>query len=165
MIIAYQLCARRRATARWTLSQRRRGRLGGPGGGGGNRAVAVARARAMKVKRDKSVRRRMTMYSHVFGFREPYRVLCDGNFLQVDRHMTNHCNYWLTCNLVSKQAALDVKMFLKDALPKCLLGPCNPMVSNCIRGELRKIGDAVSGASLIAKRFTCIRCACQVSSR
>jgi hypothetical protein len=27
----------------------------------------------------------MAMYSHVFGIREPYRVLCDGNFLQVKR--------------------------------------------------------------------------------
>ena len=57
----------------------------------------------MKVKRDKSVRRRMAMYSHVFGIREPYRVLCDGNFLQVksaesqvvgvgpDTHLTIDC--------------------------------------------------------------------------
>ena len=37
----------------------------------------------MKVKKDKVVRRRMAMYCHVFGFREPYRVICDGNFLQV----------------------------------------------------------------------------------
>eukprot|EP00292_Cryptomonas_paramecium_P015484 CAMPEP_0113698352 /NCGR_PEP_ID=MMETSP0038_2-20120614/22661_1 /TAXON_ID=2898 /ORGANISM="Cryptomonas paramecium" /LENGTH=136 /DNA_ID=CAMNT_0000621503 /DNA_START=164 /DNA_END=570 /DNA_ORIENTATION=- /assembly_acc=CAM_ASM_000170 len=35
------------------------------------------------------------------------------------------------------------------------------MVTNCIRNELRKIGDAVSGASLIAKRFQCVRCSCQ----
>ncbi len=60
------------------------------------------------------------------------------------------------------QAALNAKMFLKESLPKMLLGSCNLMVSNCIRDELKKIGDTVSGASLIAKRFTCIRCACEV---
>jgi len=37
----------------------------------------------MKPKRAKAVRRRMAMYCHTFGFREPYRVLVDGNFIQV----------------------------------------------------------------------------------
>ena len=40
----------------------------------------------------KKVRKSMAMYTHVFGFRTPYRVLCDGNFLQ---------------------AALDMKLFVK----------------------------------------------------
>ena len=37
----------------------------------------------MKVKQGKKTRKSMAMYTHVFGFRAPYRVLCDGNFLQV----------------------------------------------------------------------------------
>jgi len=40
----------------------------------------------------KKTRKSMAMYTHVFGFRTPYRVLCDGNFLQ---------------------AALDMKLFVK----------------------------------------------------
>ena len=56
-------------------------------------------------------------------------------------------------------------MFLKEELPKVMQAPCNPMVTNCIREELRKIGEDVSGASLIAKRFTCIRCTCKVAIR
>mmetsp|Transcript_3583 Transcript_3583/g.9028 ORF Transcript_3583/g.9028 Transcript_3583/m.9028 type:complete len:269 (+) Transcript_3583:266-1072(+) len=94
----------------------------------------------MKVKRDKAVRRRMQMLKNAFGFAKPYKVICDGNFLK---------------------AALDVKMFIKEELPKVLQAPCNPVVSNCIRTELRKIGDEVSGASLIAKRFMCMRCQCE----
>ena len=94
----------------------------------------------MKVKQGKKTRKSMAMYQHVFGFRTPYRVLCDGNFLQ---------------------AALDMKLFVKDLLPKTLLGPCVPVVSKCIRGELQQLGDAVSGASLVAKRFECVRCTCE----
>ena len=73
----------------------------------------------MKVKQGKKTRKSMAMYQHVFGFRTPYRVLCDGNFLQ---------------------AALDMKLFVKDLLPKTLLGPCVPVVSKCIRGELQQLG-------------------------
>jgi len=40
----------------------------------------------------KKTRKSMAMYTHVFGFRTPYRVLCDGTFLQ---------------------AALDMKLFVK----------------------------------------------------
>ena len=85
----------------------------------------------MKVKQGKKTRKSMAMYTHVFGFRTPYRVLCDGNFLQ---------------------AALDMKLFVKDLLPKTLLGPCVPVVSKCIRAELSHIGDAVSGRLGRAKR-------------
>ena len=93
----------------------------------------------MKFKQGKKTRKCMAMYKHVFGFHTPYRVLCDGNFLQ---------------------AALEMKLFVKDLLPKTLLGPCVPVVSKCIRGELQQLGDAVSGATLVAKRFECIRCTC-----
>jgi hypothetical protein len=39
----------------------------------------------MKIKRDKAIKRRMTILSNTFGFKKPYKILCDGNFLQV-RH-------------------------------------------------------------------------------
>mmetsp|Transcript_30613 Transcript_30613/g.73550 ORF Transcript_30613/g.73550 Transcript_30613/m.73550 type:complete len:257 (-) Transcript_30613:173-943(-) len=97
----------------------------------------------MKAKKNKAIRKALNMYDQAFGFHRPYRVLCDGNFLH---------------------AALDFKIFLKEALPAYLQGPCIPVVTNCIRAELRLIGDDVSGASLIAKRFQCIRCACEGSS-
>ncbi len=38
---------------------------------------------------------------------------------------------------MSPQAALDFKIFLKEALPKYLQGACIPVVTNCIRAELR----------------------------
>ncbi|KAJ1479812.1 Fcf1-domain-containing protein [Baffinella frigidus] len=93
----------------------------------------------MKPKRAKAVRKRMASYCHTFGFKEPYRVLCDGNFIQ---------------------AALDFKLYLKEHMPKALIGRCNMVTSNCIRAELKSLGDDVSGASLVAKRFECIRCKC-----
>jgi hypothetical protein len=37
----------------------------------------------MKIKRDKAIKRRMTILGNTFGFKKPYKVLCDGNFLQV----------------------------------------------------------------------------------
>jgi len=85
--------------------------------------------RGPQFKQGKKTRKSMAMYTHVFGFRTPYRVLCDGNFLQ---------------------AALDMKLFVKDLLPKTLLGPCVPVVSKCIRAELSHIGDAVSGVRALA---------------
>ena len=86
--------------------------------------------RGPQFKQGKKTRKSMALYTHVFGFRTPYRVLCDGNFLQ---------------------AALDMKLFVKDLLPKTLLGPCVPVVSKCIRAELSHIGDAVSGACALAQ--------------
>jgi len=41
-------------------------------------------------------------------------------------------------SIIMSQAALEVKMFLKEELPKVMSAPCNPMVSNCIREELRR---------------------------
>lgn len=39
----------------------------------------------MKFKRAKKTKRNMGIYCHTFGFRAPYQVVCDGNFLQVAR--------------------------------------------------------------------------------
>ena len=39
----------------------------------------------MKFKRAKKTKRNMGIYCHSFGFRAPYQVILDGNFLQVAR--------------------------------------------------------------------------------
>jgi hypothetical protein len=38
------------------------------------------------------------------------------------------------------QAALDFKLYLKEDLPKAILGRINLVTSNCVRAELRRCG-------------------------
>lgn len=56
----------------------------------------------MRFKRAKQVKRNMAIYSNSFGFRQPYQVILDGNFIQVARQ--------------------NAKV-LDDALPRFLDGP------------------------------------------
>ena len=132
-----------------------------------------------KNAREKQVRRRMHVLQYNFGFEKPYKVLCDGNFLQVrgppqtrgtlDARLgrtrgregrregekgrgyrerwgkEGGCGWHVVQEIdlgwpsfIMSQAALEVKMFLKEELPKVMSAPCNPMVSNCIREELRR---------------------------
>ncbi|TPX67536.1 hypothetical protein SpCBS45565_g03684 [Spizellomyces sp. 'palustris'] len=92
----------------------------------------------MKVKRQKTNKRHISVYGHSFGFREPYQVLVDGNFIAVALHMRT-----------------DVR----DALPKVLTGTAKPMTTSCVQAELRALGSDFTGASLNAKRFERRRCA------
>lgn len=38
-----------------------------------------------KLKRQKNNKRNMNIYTHTFGFRQPYQVIADGNFIHVAR--------------------------------------------------------------------------------
>ncbi|RWW84809.1 hypothetical protein BHE74_00006565, partial [Ensete ventricosum] len=46
-----------------------------------------SRAAAMRVKKQKRHRKAVRFYSACFGFREPYKVLCDGTFIH---HLLHH---------------------------------------------------------------------------
>ncbi|KND03285.1 rRNA-binding ribosome biosynthesis protein UTP23 [Spizellomyces punctatus DAOM BR117] len=92
----------------------------------------------MKVKRQKTNKRHISVYTHSFGFREPYQVLVDGNFIAV---------------------ALQMRTDVRDALPKVLTGTARPMTTSCVQAELRALGPDFTGASLNAKRFERRRCA------
>lgn len=58
---------------------------------------------SMRFKRAKQVKRNMNIYCHSFGFRTPYQVILDGNFMQVARATGKN---------------------LEEALPDFLGGPC-----------------------------------------
>ncbi|KAJ3050349.1 Small subunit processome component [Rhizophlyctis rosea] len=91
----------------------------------------------MKVKRQKTNKRIMSTYTNSFGFREPFQVLVDGNFIQVSLMMRND---------------------LYDVFPKTMMGQAKPMTTSCVYAELRKLGSDFSGAAINAKRFEKRRC-------
>ncbi|KAI9032144.1 Fcf1-domain-containing protein [Hyaloraphidium curvatum] len=91
----------------------------------------------MRVKRAKSARRRMAVYHHAFGFREPYQVLLDGNFVH---------------------AALAGRLDPRTQLPKVLAGTVRPMTTQCVLAEIRALGPDFGGTALAVKRLEKRRC-------
>ncbi|KAK2765448.1 hypothetical protein FQN54_008301 [Arachnomyces sp. PD_36] len=64
----------------------------------------------MRAKRSKKYRKLMQQYEHTFGFREPYQVLVDSNFLR---------------------QVYSFKMDLIPALERTLQGKVKPMITKC----------------------------------
>eukprot|EP00850_Spirogloea_muscicola_P020730 SM000225S07009 [mRNA] locus=s225:14643:16575:+ [translate_table: standard] len=92
----------------------------------------------MKVRRQKHNRRAVRFLRTCFGFREPFKVLCDGNFLH---------------------AALQGRPAgLADALPKLLGGAAKPMVTRCVSMELRRLGAAFTTTTQAARRMDLAKC-------
>eukprot|EP00850_Spirogloea_muscicola_P013322 SM000090S24284 [mRNA] locus=s90:57683:59656:- [translate_table: standard] len=92
----------------------------------------------MKVRRQKHNRRAVRFLRTCFGFREPFKVLCDGNFLH---------------------AALQGRPAgLADALPKLLGGAAKPMVTRCVSLELRRLGAAFATTTQGARRMDLAKC-------
>eukprot|EP00897_Mesotaenium_endlicherianum_P009907 jgi/Mesen1/8945/ME000553S08414 len=92
----------------------------------------------MKVKRQKLNRRHVRFYRSCFGFHEPFKVLCDGNFIaQVQR---------------------AIKGDMQDALVKLLAGNVRLLTTRCVTTELRRLGDAFSGATRIARSLELAQC-------
>lgn len=83
-------------------------------------------------------RKIMTYYRVNFALRTPYRVLCDGALL-------HH--------------ALSQKLYMRDALPALLGSPAQAVVTSCVIDELRSLGEATSGAALVARKLTRVPCA------
>ncbi|CAM6118063.1 unnamed protein product [Calypogeia fissa] len=92
----------------------------------------------MRVKRQKQVRRHVRFYKTCCGFREPFRVLCDGNFVH---------------------AVLAARVgSLQDALPALLGGSAKALVTRCVIAELKKLGEPFSGTVLAARRLDIAKC-------
>ncbi|KAI8925903.1 Fcf1-domain-containing protein [Entophlyctis helioformis] len=91
----------------------------------------------MKVKRQKVNKKYMSVYIHSFGFRQPYQVLLDANFIEVAR---------------------QTKKDLSDALPKLLGGQVRLMTTYCCYAELRKLGPEFRAAADMAKSLEKRRC-------
>ncbi|KAI9197054.1 Fcf1-domain-containing protein [Polychytrium aggregatum] len=91
----------------------------------------------MKVKRQKTNKKTMTVFTRSYGFREPYQVLVDGNFIKV---------------------SLDMRADVRNTLPAVLVGQVKPMTTGCVIAELRSLGEEFMGAVIAAKRFEKRRC-------
>ncbi|KAJ3303299.1 Small subunit processome component [Kappamyces sp. JEL0829] len=79
----------------------------------------------------------MNIYCHSFGFRTPYQVILDGNFMQVARATGKN---------------------LEEALPDFLGGPCRLMTSYCVYAELKKLGPDFRPTAAMAKKLEKRRC-------
>ncbi|KAG4081278.1 Fcf1-domain-containing protein [Neocallimastix lanati (nom. inval.)] len=91
----------------------------------------------MRLKRQKTYKRYMSVYQHSFGFREPYQIIVDGNFIKV-----------------AQNARLDYKSMLQETV----VGKTRIMTTNCVLNELRTLGEDFMGAALAAKRLEKRRC-------
>ncbi|CAK9207971.1 unnamed protein product [Sphagnum troendelagicum] len=92
----------------------------------------------MGVKKQKQLRRHIRFYKTCFGFREPFKVICDGTFL----------HYNLSKKLGSPQ----------DILPSFLGAAAKAFVTRCVVSELKKMGEAYSGTASAARRFELAKC-------
>ncbi|KAH8551401.1 rRNA processing protein Utp23 [Umbelopsis sp. PMI_123] len=91
----------------------------------------------MRAKRQKVYKRAMHSYQSGFGFRTPYQILLDGNFVQ---------------------ESLSNKIYMKEVLPNTLMGPTKQLITSCAIAELRSKGEDFSGAVIASKRFERRRC-------
>ncbi|XP_042462152.1 rRNA-processing protein UTP23 homolog isoform X5 [Zingiber officinale] len=92
----------------------------------------------MRVKKQKRHRKVVRFYSACFGFREPYKVLCDGTFIH---HLLLH-------RLIP----------INDALARLLGTRIIPFTTRCIIGELRSLGESHREALEAAQQLMIARC-------
>ena len=90
----------------------------------------------MRVKRARKVRKYLRYYRSAHGFREPYKVICDGNFIAACVKL----NLGDAKDVVAKYLgsnAKDVKVF----------------TTRCVQDELRNMGPEYKSASLQTKKL------------
>ncbi|XP_068646134.1 rRNA-processing protein utp23-like [Aristolochia californica] len=92
----------------------------------------------MRVKKQKRHRKTVRFYTACFGFREPFKVLCDGTFIH---HLLIH-------------QLLPADQFLSNLLG----GPTKLFASHCIVAELKSLGDTYSDALRAARELPMARC-------
>ncbi|XP_010242293.1 PREDICTED: rRNA-processing protein UTP23 homolog isoform X2 [Nelumbo nucifera] len=92
----------------------------------------------MRVKKQKHHRRSVRFYTACFGFREPFKILCDGTFIH---HL-----------LVNKTKSAN------DALSNILGSPVKLYTTRCILAELKSLGDSYSETLQAARNLFMARC-------
>ncbi|CAL0318431.1 unnamed protein product [Lupinus luteus] len=92
----------------------------------------------MKVKKQKRHRKILTFYTACFGFRKPFRVLCDGTFVH---HI-----------LVNRLTPAD------KALTNILTAPVKLYTTRCVLAELKQLGRSYSEALEAAQQLIIARC-------
>ncbi|XP_027330059.1 rRNA-processing protein UTP23 homolog isoform X2 [Abrus precatorius] len=92
----------------------------------------------MKVKKQKRHRKILTFYTACFGFRKPFKVLCDGTFV-------NHL-------LVNRITPADT------ALANILSANVKLYTTRCVLAELKRLGASYSEALEAAHKLIVARC-------
>ncbi|KAG4953159.1 hypothetical protein JHK87_038753 [Glycine soja] len=92
----------------------------------------------MKVKKQKRHRKILTFYTACFGFRKPYKVLCDGTFVH---HL-----------LVNRITPADT------AIGNVLSATIKLYTTRCVLAELKRLGSSYSEALEAAHKLIVARC-------
>ncbi|MQL93549.1 hypothetical protein Taro_026191 [Colocasia esculenta] len=92
----------------------------------------------MRVKKQKRHRKVVRFYSACFGFRDPFKVLCDGTFIH---HLLLH-------RLLPAA----------DAVSKLLSAPVTLFSSRCIAAELKSLGESHAESHLASQQLNTARC-------
>ncbi|XP_057983507.1 uncharacterized protein LOC131168227 isoform X3 [Malania oleifera] len=94
----------------------------------------------MRFKRQKRHRKTVKFYTTCFGFREPFKVLCDGTFLH--HLVANHIRITPPNDAVSSLLGAKTKLF----------------TTRCVLTELKSLGDSHSESLKLAHNLTTARC-------
>lgn len=92
----------------------------------------------MRRKKHKNTRRIVSFYRLNHGFREPFKVLLDGNFVHA--------------------AVQSNMMDLREHIPKLLGGKCKIYTTQCVMHELRALGPDYKQTSFAAKDYELHKC-------
>ncbi|XP_024029587.1 rRNA-processing protein UTP23 homolog [Morus notabilis] len=92
----------------------------------------------MRLKKQRRVRKSLRLYVTCFGFRKPFKVLCDGTFVH---HL-----------LVNRIVPAD------DALTNLLGAPVKLFTTRCVLAELKRLGQAYSESLDAANNLMIARC-------
>ncbi|XP_030450080.2 uncharacterized protein LOC115672416 [Syzygium oleosum] len=92
----------------------------------------------MRVRKQRRQRKAVRFYTACFGFRQPFRVLCDGTFVH---HL-----------VVNKIAPAD------KALSDILSAPVKLYTTRCVHNELRRLGDSHAHSLDAIKHLAIARC-------
>ncbi|XP_077214230.1 PIN domain-like family protein [Tasmannia lanceolata] len=96
----------------------------------------------MRVKKQKRHRKSVRFYTSCFGFREPFKVLCDGTFIShlvLNNPNTPHTHY-------------------QSLLANLLGAPTKLFTTRCILAELKSLGDSYSESFRAARNLFTARC-------
>lgn len=86
----------------------------------------------MRIGKKSRARRALAFYRCAYGIKQPFRVVVDGTALQ---------------------AAANMKVDLREELPKILGGQVEVMVTRAVVAELRQLGKEFKSATAMAKRL------------
>jgi U3 small nucleolar RNA-associated protein 23 len=86
----------------------------------------------MRIGKKSRARRALAFYRCAYGIKQPFRVVVDGTALQ---------------------AAANLKVDLREELPKLLGGQVEVMVTRAVVAELRQLGKEFKSATAMAKRL------------